>query len=136
MFTVAAHCGEEFNRPTFRFSFCFQAAYPLVCVWRITVTPGRKVQLIFETLSLPSSRSRLRVLDGITCGGTILSEFSQYSSIPQNGIVSNSNTMTLVYTDPVIENVSTNIDFSFSERESTEYGTIPYTVEAKYQMFI
>ncbi|CAH8490215.1 unnamed protein product [Dicrocoelium dendriticum] len=108
-------CGEDFNRPKFRFSARFQAAYPQVCVWRITVTPGRKVQLFFDTLSFSSSRSRLRVLDGTTCGGTILSEFSQYSGIPQNGIISNSNTMMLVYTDPVIESLSTSIDFSFSE---------------------
>ncbi|CAI2737272.1 unnamed protein product, partial [Dicrocoelium dendriticum] len=113
--TPQDHCGGELSGPNGFLSFRQQPSHPVVCVWRITVTPGREVRLLFNSLTMPSYNSRLRVLDGINCGGAILSQLSHHSRIPQNGIVSNSNTMTVVYTETVFETALTNIDASFSE---------------------
>ncbi|CAH8515138.1 unnamed protein product, partial [Dicrocoelium dendriticum] len=109
------HCGGELRGPNGNFSFRTNASRLVVCVWRITVTPGRKVKLIFNSLILAAFNPLLRVLDGSTCGGTMLSELSRNSSIPLNGIVSNSNTMMVVYTETTFGTGLTNIDASFSE---------------------
>ncbi|CAI2737583.1 unnamed protein product, partial [Dicrocoelium dendriticum] len=113
--TVQGDCGGELRGPNGNFSFRKNSTNMVICVWRITVTPGRKVQLIFNSLIMPAFNPLLRVLDGSTCGGTMLSELSRTSSIPQNGIVSKSNTMTVVYTEATFGTRLTNIDASFSE---------------------
>ncbi|CAI2737433.1 unnamed protein product, partial [Dicrocoelium dendriticum] len=109
------HCGGELSGSNGILSFRQKPSYPVVCVWRITVKPGGKVQLFANTLTMPSYRSRLRVLDGSNCGGNILTELSQYERFPQNGIVSTSNTMMVVYTGIVSEVARTNINASYSE---------------------
>ncbi|CAH8515092.1 unnamed protein product [Dicrocoelium dendriticum] len=113
--TAQGQCGGELRGPNGNFSFRIISTSTVVCVWRITVTPGRKVQLILKSLIMPTFSARLRVLDGSTCGGTMLSELPRDSSILQNGIVSNSNAMTVMYTGLSFETGLTNIDATFSE---------------------
>ncbi|CAH8490236.1 unnamed protein product [Dicrocoelium dendriticum] len=108
-------CGGELSGSNGILSFRQQPSYPVVCVWRITVKPGAKVQLFANTLTMPSRASRLRVLDGSNCGRNILRVFTQYERFPQNGIVSNSNTMVVVFTETVTEVARTNINAYFSE---------------------
>ncbi|CAH8437402.1 unnamed protein product [Dicrocoelium dendriticum] len=124
------HFRGEVSGPNGCLSFWQPPSHPVVCVWRITVTSGRKFQLNFNYRNMPTSKSRLRVLDGINCGGATLSELSYHSSIPPNGIVSNSKTMTVVYTETIFEMSLTNIYASFSEiipeiTTTTETSTTP-----------
>ncbi|CAH8515158.1 unnamed protein product, partial [Dicrocoelium dendriticum] len=91
------------------------------------ISPGNSITaLLTVQQGMQAYNPWLRVLDGSTCGGTMLSELSPISSIPQNGILSNSNTMTVVYTEAFVGMGLTNIDASFSEiitEDTTTNGT-------------
>ncbi|CAH8622714.1 unnamed protein product [Dicrocoelium dendriticum] len=92
--------------------------YQVLCVWRITVTPGRKAHLEIHTLTIRSPSSWIRVLDGNTCGGMELAKFGEKDPIPHSGINSTKNVMTIVYSSAFSPTRET-FNASFSEDGST-----------------
>ncbi|CAH8506550.1 unnamed protein product [Dicrocoelium dendriticum] len=98
---LTGNCGKELTDSTGNFSYRGHGKVQVLCVWRITVSPGGIVHLGFNRLIMKSRGSRLRVLDGVTCGGTVLANLDKDQPIPQSGVNSTGNSMTVVYSSAV-----------------------------------
>ncbi|CAH8550327.1 unnamed protein product [Dicrocoelium dendriticum] len=89
--------GWEIRKDVGNFTYRGELGWNYLCIWRITVSPGRKMLLNFAVISITYGGSWLRVLDGGDCGAPTVYFLPGFANALNVTLNSTSNTMMVVY---------------------------------------
>lgn len=127
-FQIYDNCGKELNGITGIMSYVGSELHVL-CIWRVTVPPGRRVQLRFSTVAIQSQFTWLRVIDGGTCDGNLLALFDRNTPIIPSNINSTDNMIIVVFSSVLTFSDVVNISyFEIMPQASTATAALTTTM--------
>ncbi|CAH8491220.1 unnamed protein product [Dicrocoelium dendriticum] len=97
---ILDNCGSNLTNASGQLSFNGSEVPNVLCIWKITVNTKKVVLLQVEKLTLESSFSSFRVLDGSTCAANEIYRIWGYDDFKPTSILSYSNTITVVFASP------------------------------------
>ncbi|CAH8491231.1 unnamed protein product [Dicrocoelium dendriticum] len=97
---ILENCGRNLTGASGRLSFNGSEVPNVLCIWKITVKAKKVVFLEIEKLTLESSFSSFRVLDGSTCAAREIYRMWGYEDFEPTSVLSSSNIMTVVFASP------------------------------------